>query len=182
MPLRHSTKQHNVYLEPDDPEFGADHPRNAKETTISATLGNHHLQHVTDLQALYSNDTFKSFASAALGYPQLYPYDDAVSGVNVLFYPPGTNLGWHFDNAAFTTTLMICGAEAGAAFEFVPFLRTDEDRAHDAIGALRSGSRTGSCIKPTERWSSSKASRHTTHTRLRTWCCALTRESHEETG
>ena len=139
----HKEKQHNVYLEPDDPEFGADHPRNAKETTTSATLGNHHLQQVTDLQALYSNDMFKSFVSATLGYPKLYPYDDAVSGVNVLFYPPGTNLGWHFDNAAFTTTLMIREAEAGAAFEFVPFLRTDEDRAYDAIGALRAGSRTG---------------------------------------
>jgi hypothetical protein len=136
-------KRHNVYLEPDDPAFPADHPRNAKEITTSATLGNHHLQGAADLQALYGSDRFRAFVAAALGYERLHPYDDAVSGVNVLFYPPGTSLGWHFDNSTFTTTIMIREAEAGAAFEYVPFLRTDTDRAYDAIAALRAGSRTG---------------------------------------
>ncbi len=139
----HKVKQHNVYLEPDDPSMPENHPRNAKETTTSATLGNHHLQNAADLQALYAADAFKAFVAATLGYPKLFPYDDAVSGVNVLFYPPRTTLGWHFDNSTFTTTLMIREADAGAAFEYVPFLRTDTDRAYDAIAALQSGERTG---------------------------------------
>ncbi len=139
----HKVKRHNVYLDADDPDYPDDHPRNAKETTTSATLGNHHLQRCADLQALYASDAFKAFVAEALGYEHLFPYQDAVSGVNVLFYPPGTTLGWHFDNAAFTTTLMIREAASGAAFEFVPFLRTDTDRAFDAIAALRSGERTG---------------------------------------
>ena len=139
----HKVKHHNVYLEPDDPDFAEDHPRNAKETSTSATLGNHHLQDCVDLQALYGSAAFKAFVAAALGYEQLFPYADAVSGVNVLFYAPGTTLGWHFDNSTFTTTLMIREAVAGAAFEYVPFLRTDTDPAYDAVGAVRSGDRTG---------------------------------------
>ena len=139
----HKVKHHNVYLEPDDPAFADDHPRNAKETTTSATLGNHHLQDCVDLQALYASGPFKSFIASALGYPELFPYADAVSGVNVLFYAPGTSLGWHFDNSTFTTTLMIREAAAGAAFEYVPFLRTDTDPAYNAVGAVRSGDRTG---------------------------------------
>ncbi len=139
----HRVKQHNVYLEPDDPSMPEDHPRNAKETTTSATLGNHHLQSAIDLQALYAAEPFRSFVAAALGYPKLYPYEDAVSGVNVLFYPPGKTLGWHFDNSTFTTTVMIREADAGAAFEYVPFLRTDTDRAYDAIASLRGGDRSG---------------------------------------
>ncbi len=138
----HKAKQHNVYLEADDPDYPDDHPRNAKETTTSATLGNHHLQGCAELQALYASDDFKAFVAEALGYERLYPYQDAVSGVNVLFYAPGTALGWHFDNAEFTTTLMIREAASGAAFEYVPFLRTDTDRAYDAIAALRSGEQT----------------------------------------
>jgi hypothetical protein len=139
----HKVKQHNVYLEPDDPLLPDDHPRNAKETTTSATLGNHHLQGCEDLQFLYAAEPFKAFVAAALGFAELFPYDDAVSGVNVLYYAPGTTLGWHFDNSSFTTTLMIREAAAGAAFEYVPFLRTDIDRAYDAIATVRAGDRTG---------------------------------------
>lgn len=139
----HKVKQHNVYLEPDDLSFPDDHPRNAKVTTTSATLGNHHLQDATVLQSLYAADEFKSFVADALGYPKLYPYEDPVSGVNVLYYPPGATLGWHFDNASFTTTVMIREAQAGAAFEYVPFLRSDTDPAHDAIGRLLDGGRDG---------------------------------------
>lgn len=138
----HKVKQHNVYLEADDPDFPEDHPRNAKETTTSATLGNHHLTDVEDLASLYGSEHFKAFVATTLGYPTLFPYEDEVSGVNILFYPPGTSLGWHFDNSVFTTTLMIREAEAGAAFEFVPFLRTDTDRAYDSIAALRAGERS----------------------------------------
>jgi hypothetical protein len=135
-------KHHNVYLEPDDPNYSEDHPRNAKETTTSATLGYHHLNDVDDLVSLYHSTDFRSFVAAALHYPALFPYEDEVSPVNVLFYPPGTSLGWHFDNARFTTTLMIREAASGAHFEYVPFLRTDEDRAFDEISALRAGDRS----------------------------------------
>ncbi len=48
----HKVKQHNVYLEPDDPDLPADHPRNASVTTTSATLGNQQLQGVDELQML----------------------------------------------------------------------------------------------------------------------------------
>jgi hypothetical protein len=135
----HKVKQHNVYLDADDPGFAADHARNAKQTTTSATLGHDRLRDVVDLETLYGSDELRGFVADALGYPELYPYADEVSGVNVLYYPLGTSLGWHFDNAAFTSTLMIREAEAGAAFEFAPFLRTDDDPGYDAVAAVVAG-------------------------------------------
>jgi hypothetical protein len=135
-------KHHNVYLEADDPSFPDDHPRNAKETTTSATLGNDHLTDVTELATLYGSEHFKAFVATSLGHSVLYPYEDEVSGINILYYPTGTSLGWHFDNSTFTTTLMVREAEAGAAFEFVPFLRSDTDRAYESIAALRAGDRS----------------------------------------
>ncbi len=138
----HKVKHHNVYLEADDPDFAEDHPRNAKEITTSATLGNDHLTDVNELGSLYGSEHFKAFVATTLGYPTLFPYEDEVSGINILYYPPGTSLGWHFDNSTFTTTLMVREADAGAAFEFVPFLRSDTDRAYDAIAALRAGDRS----------------------------------------
>jgi hypothetical protein len=139
----HKVKQHNVYLQPEDPGFPHDHPRNETVTSTSATLGNHHLQDADTLQALYASPLFKQFVADVLGYEALYPYADPVSGVNVLYYPPGTTLGWHFDNSTFTTTLMIREAQAGAAFEYIPFVRTDEDPAYALIGNLLRGDRSG---------------------------------------
>ncbi len=137
----HKTKQHNVYLDADDPAYPEDHPRNAKEVTTSATLGFHHLGDVDEFTSLYGSPGFVHFVAQSLGYDTLYAYEDRVSPVNVLYYPPGTSLGWHFDNATFTTTLMLRNAEIGAAFEYVPFIRTDTDRAFDAVAALRAGDR-----------------------------------------
>jgi hypothetical protein len=139
----HRVKQHNVYLDADDPAYAEDHPRNAKETTSSATLGFHHLGDVDEFITMYNSPVFIRFVATALGYDHLYAYEDRVSPVNVLFYPPGTSLGWHFDNATFTTTLMLREAERGAAFEFVPFLRTDTDHGFPGIAALRAGSTEG---------------------------------------
>jgi hypothetical protein len=135
----HKVKRHNVYLEPDDPTFASDHPRNAKEITTSATLGYDHLRDVEGLVGLFESAGFKSFVAAALGHEELYAYEDELSPINVLYYPPGTALGWHFDSATFTTTLMIREAQRGAAFEYVPFLRSSTDRAFDTVAALRAG-------------------------------------------
>jgi hypothetical protein len=137
----HKVKHHNVYLDADDPTYADDHPRNAKETTTSGTLGFHHLGDVDEFLTMYYSPLFVEFVARALDFERLYAYDDRVSPVNVLYYPPGTSLGWHFDNATFTTTLMLREAEGGAAFEYVPFIRTDTDRAFDDVAALRAGSR-----------------------------------------
>ena len=137
----HEAKLHNVYLAADDPAFADEHPRNAKQTTTSATLGYDHLRDVDDLEALYRSPEQMRFVAACLGYTELHPYEDALSPVNVLFYPPGSSLGWHFDNAAFTVTVMLRQAASGAAFEYAPFLRSESDPAYDAVARVVAGDR-----------------------------------------
>lgn len=139
----HDIKRHNVYLDADDPAYAIDHPRNAKETTSSGTLGFHHLGGVDEILTMYRSPEFVHFVAQALGHDHLYAYEDPVSPVNVLYYPPGTSLGWHFDNATFTTTLMLRNADCGAAFEYVPFIRSDTYRAFDEVAAIRGGARDG---------------------------------------
>ena len=137
----HQAKQHNVYLAADDPAFDPTHPRNAKQTTTSATLGYDYLRDVEHLEDLYRSPEQMQFLAACLGYTELHPYEDALSPVNVLFYPPGSSLGWHFDNAAFTVTVMLREAASGAAFEYAPFLRSESDPAYDAVGRVVAGDR-----------------------------------------
>ena len=131
-------KTHNVYLLADDDALPADHARNAKVTTSSATLA-HDLIPAGGLRDLYDSDDFKQMLCDILGLDGLYPYADPLAGLNVLSYPPGAQTGWHFDNANFVVTLLLRQAEKGGGFEFVPNSRSADDEGYDAVTALHNG-------------------------------------------
>jgi alkylated DNA repair dioxygenase AlkB len=137
----HATKNHNVYLRADDPALSPDHPRNAKQVTTSATVGYDHTSTIGDLDGLYRSGAMRRFAADALGHDELFVYEDSLAPVSVLFYRPGTRLGWHFDNSTFTVTLMLREADVGAAFEYVPFVLEGDDLAFDRVASIVDGDR-----------------------------------------
>ena len=137
----HATKHHNVYLRADDAAYGPDHARNAKQITTSATVGYDRTSTIDDLDGLYRSEAMRRFVADALGHDELFVYEDALAPVSVLFYRPGTQLGWHFDNSTFTVTLMLREAESGAAFEYVPFVLQGDDLAFDRVESIVGGDR-----------------------------------------
>ncbi len=137
----HATKHHNVYLRADDLAFAPDHARNAKQVTTSATVGYDHTRTIDDLDGLYRSAAMRRFVADALGHDELFVYEDALAPVSVLFYRPGTQLGWHFDNSTFTVTLMLREADSGAAFEYVPFVLEGDDLAFDRVTSIVDGDR-----------------------------------------
>ncbi len=132
-------KSHSPYLIADDPAFPEDHPRNRKQRTNSATLGYADLPPACALDQLYRDPSFVAFLAEVLGFPTLFAYADSLTPVNVLLYEPGQELGWHFDVSTFVVTLTLCDAERGGAFEYVPFLRSDEAENYDAVGRVLNG-------------------------------------------
>jgi hypothetical protein len=139
----HATKEHNVYLRADDPAFGPDHPRNAKQITTSATVGYDHTRGIGDLDGLYRSPEMRRFVADALGHDELFVYEDALAPVSVLFYRPGSQLGWHVDNSTFTVTLMLREADGGAAFEYVPFVLEGDDLGFERVSSIVGGDRAG---------------------------------------
>lgn len=132
-------KRHSPYLIADDPAFADDHPRNRKQHTNSATLGYADLPSDCALDRLYRDPAFVAFLAEVLGYPTLFPYADSLTPVNVLLYEPGQELGWHFDVSTFVVTLALSEAEQGGAFEYVPFLRSEEAENFDSVGRVLDG-------------------------------------------
>ena len=59
--------------------------------------------------------------------------------MNVLVYPPGTQTGWHFDNANFVVTLMLQQAQSGGVYEYAPFIRSPDEDNYSAIEAVLDG-------------------------------------------
>lgn len=132
-------KNHNSYLAPTDPSFPASHPRNRQQLTNSATLAYDFIPREGMLERIYRWPPLRNFIARTLEMEALHPYADELAAVNVLVYPPGTQTGWHFDNAHFVVTLMLRQARQGGAYEYVPFIRTPDDDNYSEIEAVLDG-------------------------------------------
>lgn len=136
-------KTHNAYLAPDDKRFSESHPRNRKQLTTSATLAYDFIGENSLLDRVYRWPPLRAFIAATLEYEELHPYADALAAVNALVYRPGTQTGWHFDNAHFSVTLMLQQAQRGGVYEYIPFVRTPDDDNYTAIEAVLDGNADG---------------------------------------
>lgn len=117
------TQEHNVYISPSDPDFSESHPRNRKVVSSKGCITDDIVPADSPLRALYDSKEFRAFLCAVLGEDALYPYADPLSSINVHYASEGQELGWHFDNSSFATTLMIQEPERGGAFEYVEKVR-----------------------------------------------------------
>jgi hypothetical protein len=117
------TQEHNVYLTPPDPAFADDHTRNRTVVSSKGCITDDQISQTSPLRTLYQAPVFRDFLCAVLGETSLHPYADRLSSINLHYARPGQELGWHFDNSSFATTLMIQEPEHGGVFEFVAALR-----------------------------------------------------------
>lgn len=122
-----STETHTVYLSPVDRQFAAEHPRNTLVTSSKGCLTDDQLPAVSPLRSLYKAPEFRDFLCDVVGEQELHAYRDPLSSINLHFAETGQELGWHFDNSSFATTLMIQPPTSGGQFEYVTDVR-DADR------------------------------------------------------
>lgn len=132
-------KTHNPYLAPADESFPPSHPRNREQLTNSATLAYDFIGNEGLLERIYRWPPLRAFIAKTLGYDELYPYEDELAAVNALVYPPGTQTGWHFDNAHFVVTLMLRQGQGGGVYEYAPFIRAPDEDNFPAIEAVLDG-------------------------------------------
>ena len=136
-------QDHNPYLIADDPDLPAAHPRNRAQVSDKGCIADDRIAADSALRALYDWPPLRAFIAAVLGVDTLHPYAGPFGSLNINVFAPGQQLGWHFDNADFVTTLMLRPAEAGGLYEYAPGIRTPEDEAYDALGRVLAGAREG---------------------------------------
>jgi alkylated DNA repair dioxygenase AlkB len=132
---------HNVYLAKPDPELPINHPRNRQVDSRKACLAHDEIPADSPLHAIYAWRPLQRFIADALGFDELYPYEDPLASININFYGDGQELGWHFDNATFVITLMLRQAEMGGLFEFAPNIREESEAGYERIGRILDGGR-----------------------------------------
>ena len=118
-----STSEYNVYVKPTDPDYPMDSPRNRQMKTTKKCIPNDLIPASSPLSRLYKNTTIQNWFSAIMKVPQLYPYADPLSSININYYEEGDGLGWHFDNSDFTITLLAKNCTQGGIYEYCTAMR-----------------------------------------------------------
>jgi len=134
---RHA-RRHNAWFTDDDPPLAPDHPARARLETANWALTADRLAG-TAIARIYEWPPLAAALAAILDVPALYPMADPLARLNVMGYGAGDGIGWHFDRARFTVTLLLQAAEAGGVFEYRPSLRTAEDPNYEGVGRVLEG-------------------------------------------
>lgn len=132
-------KQHNPYLAEADPALESDHPRNRLQLSDVGALADDQIPEGSVLRTLYTWPALRAFLAAVLEVPRLHPYADPLGSLNLNVYQPGQQHGWHFDNAAWSVTLMLQPAQSGGVYEYVPDIRTPDGEHYDRVAEVLDG-------------------------------------------
>lgn len=122
-----SQSSYNVYVQPDDPNFGPDSARNRRCKTTKRCVPNDRIPSDSVLRTVYDAPEFRNFIAQLVGAKGLFPYDDTLSSININYYDPGDALEWHFDNSDFTITLLAQTCRKGGVYEYCTDMRYTQD-------------------------------------------------------
>ena len=112
-------QKHTILLNKQSPDLDISDPINQLMTSDKGCVPHDLISEKSDLNLLYNSNTFKDFLKYVLELDQIFPYADNLSSINLNYYQKGQQLGWHFDNASFSITLMIQSAPLGGEFEYI---------------------------------------------------------------
>jgi hypothetical protein len=135
------SQNHNVYLTPPDPDYPKDHPRNREVVSSKGCIPDDIVPGSSPLRRLYESQVFRDFLCEVLEERSLHEYADPLSSVNIHYFKPGQELGWHFDNSSFAITLMVQEPQQGGAFKYVAGLRNADkgDMNFEGVGKVLDG-------------------------------------------
>jgi hypothetical protein len=137
----YTASRHNVYLAQPDPAFAEDHPRNLTVVSSKGCITDDLIAADSPLRTLYNAGRLRDFLAEVLEEEQLHEYADSLSSINLHYAAEGQELGWHFDNSSFATTLLIQKPAGGGVFEYVENMR-DADRGemnYEGVGRVLGG-------------------------------------------
>ncbi|MCJ8338540.1 MAG: hypothetical protein MJK10_08705 [Pseudomonadales bacterium] len=122
----YTAQKHNIYISDADLEYPLQHIRNKLVVSTKGCLTDDQIGSSSILRILYDSEIFRSYLKSVLEEVELYPYADECSSINLHYASEGQELGWHFDNSSFATTLLIQKPEGGGEFHYVRGVRDAE--------------------------------------------------------
>ena len=138
-------RDHTIYFADDVDGLDPAHGALARCRTANRTLCGDDLAG-TAVDHLYRWPPLRRFVADVCAMPELHLLADPLACLNAMAYSDGESLGWHFDRAIFTTTLLLERPERGGAFSYRRGLRSDGDPNHDGVARLLAGHDPDVCV------------------------------------
>ena len=99
------------------------------------------------LVSLFKQDAIMEFVRLCLSFDRLYRVECPYLSVNAKVMWRGDQHAWHFDQNDGVVSLIVQDAGQGGHFEYVPYLRDEDDERYDEVGALLDG-KTAAIVRP----------------------------------
>ena len=139
----HSEVTNTVYLGMPEDGFDPDDPRTRVVRSSLRAVAADCIPPSHALRQLYEWPALRDFIRMVLGVDELHPYADPLGSLNVADMGPGDELGWHFDQSDFVTSLAIRPAGSGGHFEVASGLRSPNGDDHDGVRRVLDGDESG---------------------------------------
>lgn len=134
-----SNQDHTVYFTTPDPSHGANHPLARTVRSAKHGIAYDLIPGDAPVRRLYESDDLTHFIAAVLDKPVLYRSADPLDAMQMTVFREGDELGWHFDNSEFSTTVMYQPAESGGDFLYAPGLRSSDDENYEGVQRVLDG-------------------------------------------
>lgn len=134
--------ENTPYLALPDDAFPDGHPRCRLVRSALTAVAYDRFGTGSTLRALYEWPPLARFVRDVVGLEEIHPYADPLGALNVAAMSDGDELGWHFDQTDFVTSLAVQSPESGGDFEVARRLRTVDDERYEEVAAVLNGGRT----------------------------------------
>ena len=143
VPDGHFSRVENTpYLALPDDAFPDGHPRRRLVRSALTAVAYDRFGPGSTLRALYEWPPLARFVRDVVGLDEIHPYADPLGALNVAAMCDGDELGWHFDQTDFVTSIAVQSAESGGDFEVARGLRHSDDECYGGVTAVLDGDRS----------------------------------------
>jgi len=129
------------WRDPDD--YPSDHPVGMTTPNHIGTITTDEFAPDSAFVSLFELTKLTQFLRAALEEPALHPVGCPHLAANVKVMGVGCKHAWHFDQNESAVTFMIQNASGGGDYEYVPYLRSEENENYGGVANLLRGEHKG---------------------------------------
>ena len=122
---------------PDDYPQG--HPVTLTTPNLIGTITQNCFPREGAFRSIFEQPALTEFVRRCLNQENLYPVACPYLAANVKVMGKGCRHAWHFDQNDGAVTLMIQSASEGGHFEYVPYLRAEDDENYAEVQRLLTG-------------------------------------------
>ncbi|MDA1072439.1 MAG: hypothetical protein O2825_13720 [Proteobacteria bacterium] len=135
-------RERTAYGWMDNRGFPDGHPRRALHTLRGGSITRDMIPPEGPTAMLYAWPPLVDFVRRALGHETLYPCADPWLALEFHIEAEGDRFGWHYDTNDGVVSLLLRAPDEGGQFEYVPFIRDEDDENYDEVARVFAGSST----------------------------------------